>query len=135
MRLAGRAFATRLGKSCSKEQGRPQRPPSDWAVRLVRKFDPVERDHRNRTLGKAGEAFVVDLERRQLTDADPTDLARKVRWIAAEDGDGAGYDVLSFNLGGHARLIEVKTTNGAARTPFFLTRNECNMATERPVVS
>src|SRR5207245_2218482 len=34
--------------------------------RLVRKFDPVERDHRNRSLGKAGEAFVVDLERRQL---------------------------------------------------------------------
>jgi hypothetical protein len=25
--------------------------------RLVRKFDPVERDHRNRSLGKAGEEF------------------------------------------------------------------------------
>jgi hypothetical protein len=30
--------------------------------RLVRKFDPVERDHRNRSLGKAGEAFVADVE-------------------------------------------------------------------------
>src|ERR1035438_6023441 len=30
--------------------------------RLVCKFDPVERDHRNRALGKAGEEFVVDLE-------------------------------------------------------------------------
>src|SRR5208337_5553870 len=28
--------------------------------RLVLKFDPVERDHLNRSLGKAGEAFVVD---------------------------------------------------------------------------
>jgi len=27
-----------------------------------RKFDPVERDHQNRSLGKAGEAFVVDIE-------------------------------------------------------------------------
>ena len=35
---------------------------------LVRKFDPVERDHRNRSLGKAGEGFVVDLERRRLTE-------------------------------------------------------------------
>jgi hypothetical protein len=26
--------------------------------RLIRKFDPVERDHRNRSLGKAGESFV-----------------------------------------------------------------------------
>lgn len=100
--------------------------------RLVQKFDPVERDHRNRSLGKAGKAFVVDLERRQLTEADRLDLARKVRWVAAEDGDGAGYDVLSFNLEGQARLIEVKTTNGSARTPFFISRNECSLAAERP---
>src|SRR5258705_4700772 len=37
--------------------------------RLVQKFDPVERDNRNRALGKAGEEFVVDLERRQLIGA------------------------------------------------------------------
>jgi len=100
--------------------------------RLVRKFDPVERDHRNRTLGKAGESFVFDLERARLADADRIDLARKVRWVAAEDGDGAGYDVLSFDPSGRECLIEVKTTNGAARTPFFLSRNECELANERP---
>ena len=99
--------------------------------RLVRKFDPVARDHRNRSLGRAGEAFVVDLEKRKFTEVDRPDLARKVRWIAAEDGDGAGYDVLSFDLEGRQRLIEVKTTNGSARTPFFITRNECDMAASR----
>lgn len=108
------------------------KPIPERLLRLVQKFDPVERDHRNRSLGKAGEAFVVDIERRQLTGADRPDLARKVRWIAAEDGDGAGYDVLSFNPAGCQRLIEVKTTNGTARTPFFLSRNECALATERP---
>jgi Protein NO VEIN, C-terminal len=100
--------------------------------RLIRKFDPVERDHRNRSLGRAGEQFVMDLERRRLTEAHRADLARKVRWVAAEDGDGAGYDVLSFDRTGHERLLEVKTTNGSARTPFFLTRNELGLATERP---
>jgi hypothetical protein len=100
--------------------------------RLVQKFDPVERDHRNRLLGKAGEAFIVELERRQLTESDRPDLARKVRWIAAEEGDGAGYDVLSFDPTGRERLLEVKTTNGSARTPFFVTRNECAVAMERP---
>jgi hypothetical protein len=64
--------------------------------RLVRKFDPVARDHRNRALGKAGEAFVLDLERHRLTQAERPDLARKIRWVAAEDGDGAGYDIRSF---------------------------------------
>jgi Domain of unknown function (DUF3883) len=108
-------------------------PMPDPLQHLVRKFDPVERDHRNRSLGKAGESFVVDLERHQLALADRSDLARKVRWVAAEDGDGAGYDVLSFDHGGRERLIEVKTTNGSARTPFFLSRNERALATERPI--
>jgi hypothetical protein len=101
----------------------------DRLRQLIRKFDPMERDLRNRSLGKAGEAFVVDLE---SGDADRADLARRVHWTSAEDGDGAGYDVLSFNPRGNERLIEVKTTNGSARTPFFLSRNECAVAAARP---
>lgn len=104
----------------------------DRLRRLVQKFDPVERDYRNRFLGRAGESFVVDLERRQLSEADRTDLARKVRWVAAEDGDGAGCDVLSFDRTGCPRLIEVKTTNGSARTPFYLSRNERELAEKKP---
>lgn len=100
--------------------------------RLVRKFDPVKRDFINRSLGKAGEEYVVNLERRQLEEDGRSDLAHKVRWVAVDDGDGAGYDVLSFNRQGRERLIEVKTTNGSARTPFFITRNERSIATERP---
>lgn len=107
----------------------PARPP--LLQNLVRKFDPVARDFRNRQLGAAGEQFVVELERRHLITVERPDLARKVRWVAAEDGDGAGYDVLSFAPNGDERLIEVKTTNGSARTPFFLTRNECEVADAR----
>jgi Protein NO VEIN, C-terminal len=105
------------------------RPPQ--LMHLLRKFDPVERDFRNRALGKAGEEFVLKLERKKLVRLERSDLARKVRWVAMEDGDGAGYDVLSFEPNGRERLIEVKTTNGAARTPFFLTRNEREVATAR----
>jgi hypothetical protein len=109
-----------------------EQPVPERLRRLVRKFDPVERDHRNRSLGKAGEAFVVDVERKRLAEAHCEGLARKVRWISEEEGDGAGYDILSFDPGGRERLIEVKTTNGAARTPFFLSRNERDLAAERP---
>jgi hypothetical protein len=108
----------------------PPRPPA--LERLIGKFDPVARDYRNRTLGSAGEAFVLDIERNRLGKAERPDLARKVRWVAAEDGDGAGYDVHSFDAAGRERLIEVKTTNGTARTAFFLTRNEHDLAGERP---
>lgn len=100
--------------------------------RLIRKFDPVERDRRNRALGQAGEEFVVKLEHRQLVDSGRADLSRKVRWIAAEEGDGAGYDILSFTPTGREKLLEVKTTNGSARTPFFISRNEIEVSKERP---
>lgn len=106
----------------------PRRPALE---RLVRKFDPVERDFRNRQLGRAGEEFVVEVERRRLVAQDRADLANKIRWVAMEDGDGAGFDILSFDHTGSERLIEVKTTNGAAQTPFFMTRNEIAVARER----
>ncbi|MEX2374439.1 MAG: DUF3883 domain-containing protein [Dehalococcoidia bacterium] len=75
---------------------------------------------------------MLEIERKRLAESDRPDLARKVRWIAAEEGNGAGYDVQSFDSAGQERLIEVKTTNGAARTPFFLSRNEHALAGERP---
>lgn len=98
---------------------------------LMRKFDPVKRDHHNRKLGKAGEQFVFTLERKQLLAADRADLAAKVRWVAKEEGDGAGYDIHSFDLHGQDKLVEVKTTAGSVRTPFFLTHHEAQVAKER----
>jgi hypothetical protein len=103
------------------------RLPSDrpsQLERLVRKFDPVERDLHNRSLGRAGEEFVLATEKKRLERLGRVDLLKQVRWVSAEDGDGAGYDILSFEPDGRERLIEVKTTNGAARTPFFLSENE-----------
>jgi hypothetical protein len=46
-----------------------KQPIPERLRRLVRKFDPVERDHCNRSLGKAGEALAVDVERKQLAQA------------------------------------------------------------------
>lgn len=60
------------------------------------------------------------------------DLAGKVRWISEEDGDGAGFDVLSFNNDGRERCIEVKTTVGHLTTPFYLSENERAFSVERP---
>ena len=101
--------------------------------RLVRKFDPAARDERNRTLGKRGEERVVASEISRLRSAGRDDLAGKVRWISQEDGDGAGFDVLSFTDKGDERLLEVKTTTGYAETPFYLSANERALAIERPV--
>jgi len=98
---------------------------------IARKYDVAERDARNRALGRAGEERVLAHERASLLAAGRTDLAERIRWVSHVDGDGAGYDILSFDTDGRDRLIEVKTTNGWERTPFHITRNELAVAEER----
>jgi hypothetical protein len=93
-------------------------------VRLVRKFDPAARDARNRKLGKSGEERVFFSERTRLKVEGREDLAKKVRWVSEEDGDGAGYDILSYTAAGAKRLLEIKTTVGSQTTPFYLSENE-----------
>lgn len=100
--------------------------------RVARKFDPALRDQLNRALGLAGEELIYEREKQLLIDADRRDLARKVRWVSQEDGDGAGYDIRSYDTAGAERWIEVKTTRGGSTTPFYLTRNENEVAKERP---
>lgn len=92
--------------------------------RIVRKFDPVERDLRNRELGLAGELVVMDHERRWLAERGRGDLAERVEHVSVEIGDGLGYDIKSFTLAGDVKPIEVKTTRGGPSTPFFMSRNE-----------
>lgn len=112
--------------------GAPRKPRPEGLERLVRKFDPAARDHRNRCLGLLGEERIFHHERARLYAADRADLARKVEWTSQERGDGAGYDIKSFHPSGADRLIEVKATRGGRTTPFFLTRTEREVSQERP---
>jgi hypothetical protein len=108
-------------------------PPQELEqmMHVAQKFDVAGRDERNRALGRVGEERVVAHEKSVLKAAGREDLARKVRWVSEEDGDGAGYDIASFTPEGRKRLIEVKTTNGWERTPFYISRNELVVAEER----
>ncbi len=89
-----------------------------------KKLDYAALDAANRVLGSQGEEFVVEYERFQLEKKGRPDLAVRVQRISDTKGDGAGYDVLSFDETGTEKHIELKTTNGSKRTPFFVTLNE-----------
>ncbi len=108
-------------------------PPSELEKVLPKllKLDRAGRDERNRKLGLAGEQVVLAHERHCLMRAGRTDLAQRVRWTSKDEGDGAGYDISSFSPQGRRRLIEVKTTCGWERTPFYLSRNEIAISEER----
>ena len=98
----------------------PQHPLSFKAA----KRDYFEREAQNRLLGLAGEEFVVLFEHWRLNVLGQARLADKVEHVAQSQGDGLGYDVLSFEADGKERLIEVKTTTFGRDTPFFVSRRE-----------
>jgi len=79
---------------------------------------------RNKHIGNMGELWVVQYEKQKLINMGKPKLAEKVLNIAQEYGDGAGYDVLSFDIAGNKILIEVKTTTSGGSTPFYITERE-----------
>jgi hypothetical protein len=88
------------------------------------KTNYLEQEQQNRKLGFLGEEMALKYEKWQLTISGKENLADQVRWISKDEGDGAGFDILSRNLNGTDKYIEVKTTKLGKETPFFFSRNE-----------
>jgi hypothetical protein len=99
-------------------------------VRLPRKVDFAARDELNRKLGRAGEQWAIEFEHQRLVDAGRPELLQRLDWVSDRLGDGAGYDILSYEAPGEPRYIEVKTTNGAHASSFVISRNELDFSRE-----
>ncbi len=117
----------------------PKADPDDQAPRFNESPNRVGRasrnyleiEARNRSLGRAGEELVVRFEHERLRAAGKRRLAERIDHVAVSQGDGLGYDILSFETNGRERLIEVKTTRFGPLTPFFVSRNEVNLSGEQ----
>lgn len=97
---------------------------STESFRTCKQPDYASIQRENSKLGKAGELLVILEERRILLKNRRADLASKITHVSEVEGDGAGYDVLSYELNGEKKYIEVKTTKGSARTDFYISPNE-----------
>jgi hypothetical protein len=93
-------------------------------IRNPIKVNYLEKEQNNRKLGEKGEELVLDYEKWELRRLGKDSLADKVRWIAKEEGDGAGFDILSRYANGRDKYIEVKTTKLSKEAPFYFSRNE-----------
>lgn len=91
----------------------------------------LEIEARNEALGFAGEKLVLEFEHERLWRHGKKDLANRIEHIADTRGDGFGFDILSFEMDGRDRLIEVKTTRFGASTPFFVSRNEVSVSNSK----
>ncbi|MBK7617595.1 MAG: DUF3883 domain-containing protein [Burkholderiales bacterium] len=99
-------------------------------ARLPRKLDYAARDENNRKLGRAGEQWALEYEQHRLFQEGLGELFSRVDWVSDRLGDGAGYDILSFDSASEPRYIEVKTTNGAHASSFIISRNELDFSRE-----
>ncbi len=90
----------------------------------------LEQEARNRSLGEAGENFVINYERARLIHAGNESLADRVEQVSVTVGPHAGFDIRSFENDGSDRFIEAKTTKYGKNTPFFVTPNELKFSRE-----
>jgi hypothetical protein len=104
--------------------GMGRRRPTDQTAPRTAPVDYLQLEARNRALGLAGEEFVLRFERERLIAAKQERLAAEISHVSVVEGDGAGYDILSFEEDSRERLIEVKTTKFGEYTPFYVSRNE-----------
>lgn len=81
--------------------------------------DYIKEAKKKAKVGLDGESFVVEYENKRLKE-----INRTAVWKSKNDGDGLGYDVLSYNDDGTERYIEVKATNSSEDTTFYITATE-----------
>jgi len=101
---------------------------TDIRTRRVTKIDYVKKAERSLKIGLKGELLVVEKEREKLK---ALSIDKEVEHKSL-NGDGDGYDILSYNSKGDPIFIEVKTTIGGINTPFDISINEVLFSSENP---
>jgi hypothetical protein len=91
------------------------------------KINYLEREQNNIDLGRKGEELVIEYEKWRLISASKAFLSDKIEWVSEYD-DGAGFDILSKNVNGTDRYIEVKTTKLSKETPIFFSKTEYDIS-------
>lgn len=96
-------------------------PKSDKAVLKGSFTNYIENEKENKRIGDLGELLVLQYEQEKLKSLG---ISKQPEQKSKSEGDGLGYDILSYNENGKEIFIEVKTTVRNYDTPFFITRNE-----------
>ena len=90
--------------------------------------DYALKESKNRKLGLVGEELVLKYEKETLISLGKEDLAERIIHTSKIEGDGAGYDIKSFNEDGSVKYIEVKATRGNINTDFYMSPRELRFA-------
>ncbi len=88
----------------------------------IKNVDYAKIDQMHHSLGTLGEIRAIIYEEERLK---KLGISHKIIHTPVEEGDGKGYDIESVEDDGVTpRYIEVKTTTGTIKQPFYFTDNE-----------
>lgn len=93
------------------------------AVFYARKIDFDRINKERKLIGNAGEELVYN-DQIEFVKKHAPEYVKSVRHVSNLDGDGAGYDICSFNADEKLIYIEVKSTTGKKETPFYMSASE-----------
>lgn len=110
--------------------GRKQRVQTHSRKANKPKIDYLMLEAQNQKIGLVGEKFILQYEKARLIKEGKARLADNVEHISQTQGDGFGFDILSFQADEREKFIEVKSTKNAAETPFYFTSNELAFSKE-----
>lgn len=116
-------FLYSLGKIDEEETANMSSAPRGEDSFRGKKTDHLENEKERKRIGNLGELWVINYEERRLRGLGMLHKIKDIKHTSAFDGDGTGYDVLSFDKQGEL-YIEVKTTRSHRDAPFVVTRTE-----------
>lgn len=107
--------------------------PINSRKRVAKKLNYELRDAMNRRHGDFAEKIVIKYELEYLAGANKKEYSEKISQVSLKD-DTLGYDILSFDIFGKEKHIEVK---GVRNTPnskfvFYISSNEMEIAKNDP---
>lgn len=98
--------------------------PDDQPSFKGRNINFIQNNIENKRIGDLGELWVLKYEIEKLKQMGRNDLISNIKHTAKDEGDGTGYDILSFDQNGQPIYIEVKTTKGHQKSTFYITKTE-----------
>jgi len=117
------------------EQGNKQKPALERLIEVDKTVLPktdkvilkgsftnyIDNEKEKKRIGDLGELLVLQHEQEKLKSLG---IKKTPEHKSKSEGDGLGYDILSYDKNGQEIFIEVKTTSYGSGTPFYITRNE-----------
>ena len=123
-KYVSREFKEYARTKSSREYAALVRKKQDRTRRFyARRIDFAALNEKKAEAGRAGERLVLADQKKKVAQSDPS-MVKYIRHVSQTEGDGAGYDIGSFDGDGRVLYIEVKATKGGRETPFYMSSTE-----------